>query len=78
VVLLAVSMLPLVTVFNQEGAAPWHLWVPALSQTTLMARVLKGELLPPADVVVASAVCVLLAAAGVWFVARTLRSAALK
>ena len=78
VVLLAVSMLPLVTVFNQEGTAAWHLWVPALSQTTLMARVLKGELLVPTDVAQASAVCVLLAAAGVWFVARTLRSAALK
>jgi len=32
VVLLTVSMLPLVTVFNQEGTAPWHLWVPALAQ----------------------------------------------
>ncbi len=78
VVLLAVSMLPLVTVFNQEGAAPWHLWVPALAQTTLMARVLKGEALLWPDVAQASAVCVLLAAAAVVFVARTLRSAALK
>jgi sodium transport system permease protein len=78
VVLLAVSMLPLVTVFNQEGTAPWHLWVPALSQTTLMAKVLKGEVLPPFDVAQASGVCLLLAAAGVWWVARTLRSAALK
>jgi sodium transport system permease protein len=38
VVVLAVSLLPLVTVFNQEGEAPWHLWVPALAQTTLMGR----------------------------------------
>jgi sodium transport system permease protein len=29
VVVLAVSMLPLVSLMNQEGTAPWHLWVPA-------------------------------------------------
>ena len=27
---LAVSLLPLLTLFNQEGEAPWHLGVPAL------------------------------------------------
>ena len=40
---LLVSLLPLLTLFNQEGEAPWHLWVPALAQITLMGRVLKGE-----------------------------------
>ena len=29
--------------FNQEGEKPWHLWLPALAQITLMGRVLKGE-----------------------------------
>ena len=43
VVVLGVSLLPLLTIFNQEGEAPWHLWVPALAQITLMGRVLKGE-----------------------------------
>lgn len=43
VVLLAVSLLPMLTLFNQEGERPWHLWVPALAQSTLMGRVLKGE-----------------------------------
>ena len=51
VVILAASLLPLVTVFNQEGEAAWHLCVPALSQTTLMARVLKAEPLPWLDLV---------------------------
>ena len=37
------SLLPLVNVFNSDGEAPWHLWVPALAQNTLMTRVLKGE-----------------------------------
>jgi len=78
IVVLAVSMLPLVTVFNQEGQAPWHLWVPALAQTTLMGRVLRGEALPWTDVAPTVAVSALLAAAAIAFVARTLRTAALK
>ncbi len=78
VVVLAVSMLPLVTVFNQEGNAPWHLWVPALAQVSLMGRVLKGEVLPWADVLLPLAVCAALVLLGVAFVARTLRTAALK
>ena len=78
VVVLGVSMLPLVTIFNQEGPAPWHLWVPALAQTTLMGRVLRGEALPWADVALAAALGALLAAAAIVFVARTLRTAALK
>jgi hypothetical protein len=40
--------------------------------------VLKGEALAVADIGTALAVCVLLTAAGVWFVARTLRAAALR
>ena len=49
VVLLGVSMLPLVTLFNPGGEAAWHLWVPALGQITLMGRVLKGEPLAALD-----------------------------
>ncbi len=75
---LAVSLLPLLTVVNQEGEAPWHLWVPALAQITLMGRVLKGEPIGAFDVAVPLALSLLLALASVLWVARTLRSAALK
>jgi sodium transport system permease protein len=78
VLVLGVSLLPLLTLFNQEGEAPWHLWVPALAQVTLMGRVLKGEAVAAPDVLVTFAVCALLALLGIVFVARTLRSAALK
>jgi len=78
VVVLGVSLLPLVTTFNQSGEAPWHLWMPALAQYTLMMRVLKGEGFGPEQVVVPLAVCVLLTAVGVAFVARRLRSAAVR
>ena len=78
VVVLGVSLLPLVSVFNLGGEAAWHLWVPALAQNTLMTRVLKGEEFSPAQVLIPLAVCVVLTAAGVWAVARMLRSAAVR
>jgi sodium transport system permease protein len=78
VLMLCVSLLPLMSLLNQEGTSPWHLWVPALAQTTLMGRVLKGELIPLADIATPVAVCVVLTAASVMFVARRLRGEALK
>ncbi len=78
VVVLAVSLLPLVTVFNQSGEAPWHLALPALGQVTLMNRVLKGETVAALDMALPLAVCALIAAAGLAYVARQLRTAALR
>jgi sodium transport system permease protein len=65
-------------VFNLSGDAPWHLWVPALAQNTLMTRVLKGEGFDAAQVLIPLLVCVVLTVAGIVFVARMLRQAALK
>ncbi|MFZ2990298.1 ABC transporter permease, partial [Ideonella sp.] len=48
-VVMAVSMLPLLSLFNQEGEQAWHLWVPAMAQSALMNRVLKGEAIAPLD-----------------------------
>ncbi len=78
VVMLGASLLPLINVFSLGEESAWYLWVPALAQNVLMTHVLKGEALQPMQVAVPTAVCVAVAAAGVWFVARTLRSAALK
>jgi len=78
IVVLVVSMLPLVGFLNQGGEAPWHLWVPALAQITLMGRVLKGEALGAVDVGVPLIVSALLAAACLLYVARMLRAAAVK
>lgn len=78
VVVLGVSLLPLVALFNQSGEAAWHLWVPALAQHTLMTRVLKGEGFGAAQVGVPLLVCVLLTAAALWLVTRILRTAAVK
>lgn len=78
VVMLAASLLPLVNVFSLGGDSPWHLWVPALAQNVLMTRVLKGETFDTAQVLVPLGVCIVLASVCVWFVARTLRSAAVR
>jgi len=76
VVILGVSLLPLVTVFNQSGEAPWHLAVPALGQVALMNRVLKGEAVGALDMALALAVCALITVAGLAYIARQLRTAA--
>ncbi|MGL6108523.1 MAG: ABC transporter permease subunit, partial [Rubrivivax sp.] len=75
---LLVSLLPLLTLFNQDGEAPWFLWLPALAQITLMGRVLKGEPMAAWEVAVPLLVCMLLTALCLAFVAHSLRRAALK
>lgn len=72
VVVLAVSFLPMVGLFNQDGEAPWHLWMPALAQTTLMGRVLKGVPIGLPDVVPGLLVCVAVTVAALAFVSRQL------
>lgn len=76
--ILGVSLLPMLSLFNQSGDAPWHLWIPALAQNILMTQVLKGEDFSPAQLGIPLLVCVLLSIGGLWFVARRLRHAAVK
>lgn len=78
VVLLLVSMLPMVTLFNQQGEQAWHLWVPALAQSTLMGRVLEGTPWAWTDLLPGLAACAALAALALADVARTLTRAAVR
>ncbi len=78
VIILGVSLLPMFTLFNQSGEAPWHLWTPALGQVTLMNRVLKGEALAPLDVLIPLAVCTAITVLCIVYIARQLRAAALR
>ncbi len=77
-VILAVSLLPLVNIFNQEGEQAWHLWVPALAQITLMGRVLKGEAFAALDLLLPLAIAGIATAACLLYVSRQLRVAALR
>jgi sodium transport system permease protein len=78
VVVLAVSLLPLVTAFQTGGERPWQLWLPALAQITLMQRVLEGEAMGAADLLLPLGVALLLAALCLASVVRQLRMAAWK
>ena len=78
VVMLAASLLPLINVFSLGGESPWYLWVPALAQNVLMTHVLKGEALTAMQLAVPFLMCAVLAVGGVAFVARALRSAAVR
>jgi sodium transport system permease protein len=78
VVILVVTLLPLVLMFGQEGEKPWHLWLPALAQSMLMARVLKGEAVAPMEVAIPVAVAAAVVVVALAYVSRKLRSAALK
>lgn len=75
---LAVSLLPLLNLFSQEGEAPWHLAVPALAQITLMGRVLKGEAIAAWELALPLGVSALLVLLCLTAVARALRAAVVK
>ena len=77
-VLVGVSMLPLITIFNQDGEQPWHLAVPALAQITLMGRVLRGEAVALTDHLLPLLTCAVLVAVSLAYVARQLRAAAVR
>ena len=78
VVMLLVSMLPLVALFNQTGEQAWHLWVPALAQNTLMLRVLRGDGFSTVQMAIPLLVCVLITVASLMFLASRMRQAAVK
>ena len=78
VVVLGASLLPLINVFSLGGESPWYLWVPALAQNVLMTHVLKGEALTWTQLAVPLGMCAVVTVAGIAFVARALRSAAVR
>jgi sodium transport system permease protein len=78
IVMLAVALLPLISLFGQDGEATWYRFVPALAQITLMGHALKGEASSLPQVWVPVAVCAAITAASLGFVVRVLRSAALR
>ena len=72
VLTLAVTMSPVMNMFNQEGESAWNLWVPALAQTTLMNRVLKNAPISVTDVAPSLGICVVLTVVALMFVSRQL------
>jgi sodium transport system permease protein len=75
VLVLLTSMLPMVSMFGQDGEASWYLWVPALAQHTLMTRVLKGQVLGVEALMLPWLVALVAASISVLVVVRSLRVA---
>jgi sodium transport system permease protein len=75
---LAVSLLPLLSLFSQDGESRWHLWVPVLAQITLMRRVLQGEAIAKGEWALPLGLCAVLALLCLLWLARGLRGAALR
>ncbi|MFG6467174.1 ABC transporter permease [Roseateles sp. BYS87W] len=74
-VITAVSLMPMVSLLNPGGEAPWYFWVPGLAQNTLMMSVLKGEALRWSQVMPGVLVGLVLTAVGLAYVARSMRAA---
>lgn len=74
-VITVVALSPMVSLLNPVGEAPWYLWVPGLSQNTLMMLVLKGETLGFAKVFPSVLVGLLLTMGCLIYVARSMRTA---
>jgi sodium transport system permease protein len=74
-VITLVGLAPMVSMLNPGGDAPWYLWVPGLSQNTLMMLVLKGETLTLAQVYPSVLVGVVLMGGCMLYVAHSMRSA---
>ncbi len=77
VVMLAITLAPMASMFNQEGESPWHLWVPTLGQITLMNRVLKGESLGT-DLWVTLLSCALVTVLALTYLSRSIQRAAVR
>ena len=74
-VITAVTLMPMVSMFNPGGEAPWYYWVPGLAQNALMMAVLKGEALRWGQVLPGVIVGFAMAAVALVYVAKSMRAA---
>jgi len=70
---MAVQFSALVPVFLTVRDAAWHLWVPSVGQLSVLLRVLRGETIGAAHLLLPALVCLAAAAACLWLQARLLR-----
>lgn len=68
-----ISFVPLVVLFSGLKDALWQLWVPVLGQQVVLTRIVRGDVLGPADWAIPSMVAVGIALGAVALVSRLLR-----
>ncbi len=77
-VILAVSMMPLISVFDPSGERPWYFWVPGLAQQIVMNKVLKFEQLSLQQIAIPALVSILIALICIQYIERRIKQMALK
>lgn len=70
---MAAQFSALVPVFLTVRDAAWQLWVPSVAQLTVLMKVLRGEPLAAAHLLLPAAVCAAVTLACLWLQARLLR-----
>ena len=70
---MAAQFSALVPVFLTVRDAAWQLWVPSVAQLTVLMKVLRGEPLSAAHLLLPAAVCLAATLACLWLQARLLR-----
>ena len=70
---MAAQFSALVPVFLTVRDAAWQLWVPSVAQLTVLMKVLRGEPLAAAHLLVPATVCIIVTVACLWLQARLLR-----
>jgi sodium transport system permease protein len=70
---MAAQFSALVPVFLTVRDAAWQLWVPSVAQLTVLMKVLRGEPVTAAQLLVPAAVCVAVTLGCLWLQARLLR-----
>lgn len=78
VLILVVSLLPLASIFQDGAESTWQLAVPALAQHAVMNRVLRGEPLGAAELLIPAGVAAVLSLLALAWLARRLRRAAVQ
>lgn len=77
-VILGVSMMPLITMFDPSGNRPWFVWIPGLGQQLAMNKVIKTESLTLQEIAIPALVSVIIALLCIRSIEHQLKNAAIK
>jgi sodium transport system permease protein len=76
-VIMAVSFMPLITLFSTNNEAKWQLLIPALGQNMVMMRVLKGESIGLLEIGLPIVSAIVLTSICLWYITDSLKRAKL-
>lgn len=74
IVVLSISLVPTLTLFNPGAEQPWHIWIPGLAQNSAITHVLHGEPLTTAQLVIPCVVMIAVCSVCLRYVSQTVRT----